>query len=316
MFETQEQGGVHVYLYKVEFSDKNTRAYTTITNQKTNGEDLNFYDFNAKAIQGNHQFGTTSSFDVEYPKIRSDIPPGIKENGVILFEPLDYTQSQAKIILPVSVGLTNEHKFTFDVNLSNNNINKHPQFVPYENFDYKIKVACPNSWKNGVISNAINFSLSCSPPDNNLIKALIGIQSTMHFNYTMTAGAQKQHLSSILSDIKNNKRVRIINSSYTTISNNSALQVLDTFNNTKNLERHTVTSDGYYTIVYSAAAQYFNKYLPIAQKVMDLLQIGQSTASSTGGYRNSRITTASKISAASSRLSTITPINNVFYFIQ
>ena len=183
------------------------------------------------------------------------------------------TQSQAKFILPVSVGLTNEYKFTFDINLSNNNINKHPQFAPYENFDYKIKVACPTSWKNGVLSNAINFSLSCSPPDNSLTKALIWIQSTRHLNFTMTAGAQKQHLSSALSNIKNIKQLRIINSSYTTISNNSALQVLFTLNNAKNLERHTVTSDGYYTIVYSADSPYFNKYLPIAQKVMDLLQI-------------------------------------------
>ena len=59
-------------------------------------EVLHFYDFTAKAIQAiqcSHQFGTISSFDVEYPKIKSDIPLGIEENGVILVEPLDYTES-------------------------------------------------------------------------------------------------------------------------------------------------------------------------------------------------------------------------------
>ena len=37
------------------------------------------------------------SYDVDYPKIKSDIPSGIEENGVVLFDPLDYkTQRSAK----------------------------------------------------------------------------------------------------------------------------------------------------------------------------------------------------------------------------
>lgn len=86
--ETQEDGGIKVILHKVEFSDKNTRAYLTVENTNPD-QDITFYDFNSKAIQGKKQFGTTYSFDVDYPKIESNIPPGIQEDGVVLFKPLN-----------------------------------------------------------------------------------------------------------------------------------------------------------------------------------------------------------------------------------
>jgi hypothetical protein len=58
---------------------------------------VNFYDFDAKAVQGKRQYETTYSYDVDYPNIKSTILPGIEENGVVLFEPLDYkTQTVAK----------------------------------------------------------------------------------------------------------------------------------------------------------------------------------------------------------------------------
>jgi hypothetical protein len=58
---------------------------------------IGFYDFDAKALQGKRQISTTYSYDVDYPKIKSDIPSGIEKNGVILFDPLDYkTQRSAK----------------------------------------------------------------------------------------------------------------------------------------------------------------------------------------------------------------------------
>jgi hypothetical protein len=64
-------------LHKVEFSDKNTRAYLTVEN--LNGKTgISFYDFDSKAIQGNRQFATAYSFDVTYPAIKSDIPPRIR----------------------------------------------------------------------------------------------------------------------------------------------------------------------------------------------------------------------------------------------
>ena len=94
--KTQIKGGIKVVFHKVEFSDKNTRVYLTVENLNKKIS-IRFYDFNSKALQGKRQFSTTYSYDVDYPKIKSDIPLGIEENGVVLFYPVDYkTQNNAR----------------------------------------------------------------------------------------------------------------------------------------------------------------------------------------------------------------------------
>jgi hypothetical protein len=114
--QTQIQGSIKVTLHKVEFSDKNTRAYLAVENTNTN-DDVKFYDFDQKAFQGKRQFTTTYSFDVDYPKIESNIPPGIQEDGVVLFKPLDSSQEGAKFVFQASKGFLKDYKFTFDVAL-------------------------------------------------------------------------------------------------------------------------------------------------------------------------------------------------------
>jgi hypothetical protein len=93
---TQTRAGIKVTVHKIEFSTKNTRVFMTVEN--LNGKaSISFYDSDAKATQGNKQYDTTYSYDVEYPQMKSDILPGIVVNGVMLFEPLDYkTQTSAK----------------------------------------------------------------------------------------------------------------------------------------------------------------------------------------------------------------------------
>lgn len=94
--KTQTKGGIKVTFHKVDFSDKNTRVYLTVENVHQKAS-ISFYDFNAKALQGNKQYSTDYSFIVDYPKIESNIPPGIEETGVILFEPLNHkTQTTAR----------------------------------------------------------------------------------------------------------------------------------------------------------------------------------------------------------------------------
>ena len=117
--KTQLKAGIKVTLHKVEFSDKNTRAYLTVEN--LNGKaGIKFYDFDSKAIQGNRQFSTTYSYDVDYPSIKSDIPPGIEEDGVVLFDPVNY-----KIASPV--------KFQF----------KATRDDTYSNYDFFYNIAMP-----------------------------------------------------------------------------------------------------------------------------------------------------------------------------
>jgi tetratricopeptide (TPR) repeat protein len=109
----QKYGGITVTLHKVEFSDKNTRVYLTLGNSDPS-QDVTFYDSNAKAVQGHTQFQTVYSFEPTYPKIESTIPPGISENGVVLFEPLDKTQCGAQFVFDAQKG-DDDIKFTFDV---------------------------------------------------------------------------------------------------------------------------------------------------------------------------------------------------------
>jgi len=109
----QKYGGITVTLHKVEFSDKNTRVYLTLGNSDPS-KDVTFYDSNAKAVQGHTQFQTIYSFEPTYPKIESTIPPGISDNGVVLFEPLDKSQCWAKFIFHAQKG-DDDIKFTFDV---------------------------------------------------------------------------------------------------------------------------------------------------------------------------------------------------------
>ena len=113
--QTQEDNGITVTLHKVEFSDKNTRVYLTVQNNDPS-EDIKFYDFNAKAIQGHTQFATTYSFDTTYPKIESTIPSGIQENGVVLFEPLDPSQGDAQFRFESRKGIDTS-KFVFDISI-------------------------------------------------------------------------------------------------------------------------------------------------------------------------------------------------------
>src|SRR5919112_2070084 len=109
----QKYGGITVTLHKVEFSDKNTRVYLTLGNSDPS-QNVTFYDSNAKAIQGPTQFQTLYSFEPTYPKIESPITPGISENGVVLFEPLDKTQCGAQFIFHAQKG-DDDIKFIFDV---------------------------------------------------------------------------------------------------------------------------------------------------------------------------------------------------------
>lgn len=121
MEETQTKSGIKVTLHKIEFSDKNTRVYLTVDNNNKNTE-ISFYDFNSKAIQGNRQFETTTDYDVDYPEIESDIPAGIVEDGVILFEPLEYKKKN--LILQFEASKNYEDvKFIFNVDL----LSQYPQ---------------------------------------------------------------------------------------------------------------------------------------------------------------------------------------------
>jgi hypothetical protein len=153
----------------------------------------------------------------------------------------------------------------------NVNVNKEPQFSSYQNSDYKIRIACPTSWIKQVSSNTSTFSLICRPPETNL--TTIGLVAKANTAY-IPSSKQKQYLSSVISSLRNDTKLQIINSSYTTISNNSAVQVFLKSSNGNQVQRlDMVTNIGYnYTIYYEADPEHFDKYLPMAQRVMNSFQ--------------------------------------------
>ncbi|WP_222424843.1 tetratricopeptide repeat protein [Candidatus Nitrosocosmicus arcticus] len=115
--QTQEKNGIKITFDKVEFSDKNTRVYLTIENTGVS-DDISFQSSNSRGIQDKSQFITTFSYDVDYPKIESTIPAGVIENGVILFEPMNVNDTDAKFRFETRDTSFDAIQFIFDVILS------------------------------------------------------------------------------------------------------------------------------------------------------------------------------------------------------
>jgi hypothetical protein len=94
--ETIDQEGYVMTLQKVEFSEIETRVYLEITNNTKNK--IYFYDFNSYMVQGTSQFDTTYNFYANYKEVRTELLPGIKSDGIVLFEPIDPTLGDVKFI--------------------------------------------------------------------------------------------------------------------------------------------------------------------------------------------------------------------------
>ncbi|PJZ01382.1 DUF4352 domain-containing protein [Bacillus vallismortis] len=112
--KTQNQHGFALTLQKVELAEKETRLYVKIENKSQ--DEINFYDFNAKIIADNKQLERKDDLS-SYPKIQSEILPGVNTEGVIVFPKIE--SKTAKIMLEGSsenYDIT-INPFTFEVNL-------------------------------------------------------------------------------------------------------------------------------------------------------------------------------------------------------
>ncbi|MCY9441842.1 DUF4352 domain-containing protein [Bacillus spizizenii] len=112
--KTQNQHGFALTLQKVELAEKETRLYVKIENKSQ--DEISFYDFNAKIIADNKQLERKDDLS-SYPKIQSEVLPGVNTEGVIVFPKIE--SKTAKIILEGSsenYDIT-INPFTFEVNL-------------------------------------------------------------------------------------------------------------------------------------------------------------------------------------------------------
>lgn len=91
------QNGYVIKISKVEFSKEETRVYLSVTNNAK--EKFSFYKYEANAVQGSKQLKLKDNYQEKLPDIKTEILPGVKEEGVLSFEPMDINGDNVKIIL-------------------------------------------------------------------------------------------------------------------------------------------------------------------------------------------------------------------------
>lgn len=84
---TNQQHKCSVTVDKIEFAEKETRVYVTAINNSK--ENMSFYTFNTKLVQGSSQYEEQTNYDAEYPEVASDILPEVTSSGIIAFPPID-----------------------------------------------------------------------------------------------------------------------------------------------------------------------------------------------------------------------------------
>lgn len=102
--KTITQNGYSITLKKVEFAESETRAYVQIKNG-AQGK-VNFYAYEAKAVQNGKQLDQQTNYDTNYPEIQSELLPGITSEGIITFKPLDPSVKSAQFIFDGSTKST------------------------------------------------------------------------------------------------------------------------------------------------------------------------------------------------------------------
>lgn len=92
-----DQSGYVIKVNKVEFSKEETRVYLSITNNSK--EKFSFYKYNSNAVQGSKQLKLKDNYQEKLPEIKTEILPGVKEEGVLSFEPMDVSGDNVKVLL-------------------------------------------------------------------------------------------------------------------------------------------------------------------------------------------------------------------------
>jgi hypothetical protein len=114
----QNQSGYIIKISKVELAKEETRVYVTVTNKMENKK-INFYTFNTTIVQGSKQFKEETNFEADYPRMESELLPGVSESGLIAFNPTDVNGENLKIVLEGSCEDYNVkiNPFTFEIPL-------------------------------------------------------------------------------------------------------------------------------------------------------------------------------------------------------
>jgi hypothetical protein len=88
------QNGYKIKLKKIEIAEAETRAYISITNDTK--DKINFYLYESKIVQDSKQIKQETNYKAEYPDMQTDLLPGVKEDGIISFKPMN-PKGKAKV---------------------------------------------------------------------------------------------------------------------------------------------------------------------------------------------------------------------------
>ncbi len=95
----QEKYGYSISIEKIEFAEKETRIYTTVTN---NGKSLLYFG-DAVIVQEGKQYNSTDNYDADYEEIPYEVVKGVSCSGIIVFPTIS----------------TNDFELTIDVHSEN-----------------------------------------------------------------------------------------------------------------------------------------------------------------------------------------------------
>lgn len=113
--QEQNQGGFVVKVSKVELAADETRVYVSVTNNMK--DKISLYEHNAKLLQGSNQISAEMNFAAHYPKLQSDILPGVTTEGVITLPPVKPDAGPFKVVIEgMSYDFSSHLKpFIFDI---------------------------------------------------------------------------------------------------------------------------------------------------------------------------------------------------------
>lgn len=93
--ETIDQHGFSVTVEKIEFAKPHTRVYISVTNNSQ--DNISFFSHSLKLVANGSQFEEEYVYEADYPKVQSDILPGVTTSGIIAFPSMDSETAELQI---------------------------------------------------------------------------------------------------------------------------------------------------------------------------------------------------------------------------
>lgn len=148
-------------------------------------------------------------------------------------------------------------------------------FITYSNSTYGIKLQYPSNWdkqENGTKQDTQTDVVSFSPPVSNSNASL-----DVSTDSGVSGESIAEYSSGSLSDLHSFKNFKLIESTNTILAGLPAYRLIYTSENentiVKDMEIGTIKGDTAYLLTYEGGVNEYDKYLPVAQKMIDSFQL-------------------------------------------